>query len=108
MKKQRQTEAKKKNEESWYVLMGFDTTDKDQQGMLALNPDKKSPLSDSYKIVHDVHEAMKFPSENVDGLSSFGTPEQWLEFFSREQELKHWKFHLMKVLKPKSRHDKTK
>ena len=82
--------------------MGFDRNDKSQQGMLALNPNKKSPLSDSYAIVHDVHEAMKFPSKNVYNLSSFGTPEQWLEFFSKEKELRSWSFHLMPVLAPRN------
>jgi len=108
MKKQKaqkiqKTRARKKNEEDWFVLMGFDRTDKDQQGFLAMNDGKGFA---SYKITHDVHEALKFPSKNVDSLSSYGTPEQWLKFFSEERELKNWKFHLMKILKPKDRMEK--
>lgn len=77
--------------------MGYNRKDKDQQGMLAMNDGKGTS---SYKIVGYIKDALKFPSKNVDKVSGFGTPEQWLEFFSSEPELKDWKFHLMKILAP--------
>jgi hypothetical protein len=78
--------------------MGYNRKDKDQQGMLGMSDGKGTS---SYKIVDYVKDALKFPSQNVDKASDFGTPEQWLEFFSSEPELKNWKFHLMKILSPR-------
>lgn len=75
--------------------MGFNKDNEDETGMLGLDLEAKKP----YKIVHDVHEALKFPSKNINNVKGFGTPEQWLDFFNHEPELGRWKFHLIKVLK---------
>ena len=74
--------------------MGYNKDNEAETGMLAFDSDSK-PF---YKIVHDVKDAMKFPSENVVGSSSFGTPKQWLKFFNTEPELSRWRFHLVKVI----------
>ena len=84
----------KKSEVKWFALMGYNKDNEDETGLLAFDNESKKP----YKIVHDMKEALKFPSENVNKVNGFGTPEQWLEFFSKEPELESWKFHLIKVM----------
>ena len=84
----------------WFVLRGFKKDDKEVTGFLSINQ-KKSKKDDVYKVVEDVEDAMKFPSENVYRTKGFGTPKQWLEFFKGEDELSEWKFHLLKVKGPK-------
>lgn len=74
--------------------MGFNKDNEDETGMLAFDNESKKP----YKIVQDMHDALKFPSVNVNNVSGFGTPEQWLKFFNTEPELSSWKFHLVKVM----------
>ena len=83
----------------WYVLCGFKLENKDETGFLGINAPEKS--KDIYKIVDSQDEAMKFPSQNIYGVKGFGTPKQWLEFFKGESELEDWKFHLMKIRRPK-------
>lgn len=73
----------------------FKKDNKDEVGFLSMSNSKKQV----YKVVDDVHDAMKFPSENVLSVSGFGTPKQWLEFFKGEPELRDWKFHLVNVEK---------
>lgn len=86
----------------WFVLRGFKIDDKDTTGFLGINKNYAKTSKDSvYKIVDDKEDALKFPSENVYKTKGFGTPKQWLEFFKGEDDLKEWKFHLMKVIAPK-------
>jgi hypothetical protein len=80
------------------MLMGFNKNDKDETGFLAL--DKDHVKKNVYKMTKDATEALRFPSINVNNLSSFGTPKQWLEFFKGEHELSGWKFHLVKAKAP--------
>lgn len=82
----------------WFVLRGFNRYDKSETGFLAI--DKSRASKNVYKIVEDREDAMKFPSTNVYGTDSFGTPKQWLEFFKGEEELSSWKFHLLKTNAP--------
>ncbi len=51
--------------------MGYNKDNEDETGMLGIDFEAKKP----YKIVHDVKEALKFPSENVDNVKGFGTPD---------------------------------
>ena len=78
----------------WFALMGYNKDNEDETGMLGIDLEAKKP----YKIVHDMNEALKFPSENVNNVKGFGTPDQWLKFFNSEPDLDNWKFHLVKVL----------
>ena len=79
----------------WFALMGYNKDNEDETGMLGLDFNAKK----LYKIVHDVQEALKFPSMNIDNVKGFGTPEQWLDFFNHEPDLERWKFHLIKIMK---------
>lgn len=87
--------SKKNTATKWYVLMGYNKDDEDNTGMLSI--DAETNNRNIYKIVHDVKDAAKFPDKNVDNVSGFGTPEQWLKFFSSEPLLQSWKFHLMRI-----------
>lgn len=79
-------------------MRGFCKDDKTQTGFLGLDNQLAGKRRGSvYKIVDDLEDALKFPSENVYGKEGFGTPKQWLEFFKGEDELSSWKFHLMKT-----------
>ena len=96
---------KKPDKVSWYALMGFDKTNEDNVGFLALNREDQSnkKCRKAYAIVHEISDALKFPSENVNGKDNFGTPEQWLNFFKNEHELSDWSFHLTKIKTPKQK-----
>lgn len=83
-----------KTDVKWFALMGFNKDNEDETGMLAFDNDSKKP----YKIVHDLKDALKFPSKNINKVDGFGTPEQWLDFFNKEPELSGWRFHLIKVM----------
>jgi len=78
------------------VLYGFNKNNIDNVGFLALN-DRRGPMQSSYKITHDINEALKFPKENIDGNPQFGTPAQWYQFFLKEPSLKNWQFHFVKL-----------
>ena len=83
----------------WCILFGFRRSDHSDTGCLAFRDEDEirlNPRLGLYKIVKDASEAKHFPCENYYDLSSFAPPEKWLEFFSREKELKDWKFHLVK------------
>ena len=84
----------------WYVLRGYNISNKDDTGFLSI--DKAGKPHQIYKIVESQEDAIKFPSENVYGTKGFGTPKQWFEFFKGEPELEDWKFHLMTIRGPKS------
>ncbi len=80
----------------WFAMRGFKKDNKDEVGFLSMSKDRRRHV---YKIVDDIDDAMKFPSENVLSVSGFGTPKQWLEFFKGEPELSEWKFHLVRTKK---------
>ena len=98
MKKQTQKKKKqqKTNDVKWFVLRGFNKQDEDKVGFLALDDDNHK-----YSIVDSISEALKLPSKNVNNVSSFGTPEQWFDFFKNDDALSDWKFHLMKIRSPR-------
>ena len=79
-------------------MHGFKRDDEDVTGFLAMNEDKaKDYAADTYKMIHDLSCALKFPSMNIYNVDSFGTPQQWKKFFEGEDELSAWKFKLMKI-----------
>ena len=83
----------------WCVLFGFKRDNHSETGCLAFRTQdeiKANPKLGIYKIVDDASDAKHFPCENYDGSDGFASPEKWLEFFSKEPELKEWKFHLVK------------
>ena len=99
-KMQRAKKTKLNKEDSklkWYTLIGFNVDDDTQTGFLAID---RSRSKNCYKIVKDKKDALKFPSKNIYGVDSFGTPKQWLEFFKGEDELSSWKFHLSCIKGP--------
>jgi len=79
--------------------MGYNKEDKNDTGFLAIN--NLSNGKQLYARTKDWKEALKFPSENVYNVESFGTPKQWLEFFKGEDELSSWEFHLVKTKDPR-------
>lgn len=81
------------------MLMGYNKENRDDTGFLAIN--HESTGKNVYKCTKNRHEALKFPSENVYNVDSFGTPKQWLEFFKGEDELSNWEFHLTKTKDPR-------
>ena len=96
-KKTQQVKPEKKRR--WCILFGFNRADHSDTGCLAFRDEEEirlNPRLRLYKIVKNASEAKYFPCENYYNLSSFAPPEKWLEFFSREKELKDWKFHLVK------------
>ena len=97
MKKKTQKENQKKID--WFMLMGYNKENQDETGFLAIDP--ASTGKHVYKKTKDRNEALKFPSENVYNVDSFGTPKQWLEFFKGEDELSNWEFHLVKTKDPR-------
>ena len=103
MKNKKKTSKKKsQNEDSvvWYVLRGFNRSNKNETGFLSINkPTYSNP--NLYEIVDSLENATKFPSKNVFNIKGFGTPQQWFDFFKKEHELANWKFHLMKTKAPK-------
>ena len=81
----------------WYAIRAFKADDKDEVGFLAID---KGANGTPYVFVEDLCDAMKLPSKNINQVSGFGTPAQWLEFFKGEDELSSWKIHLVKVAAP--------
>lgn len=81
------------------MLMGYNKENQNETGFLAM--DKASTGKNIYIKTKDRNEALKFPSENVYHVDSFGTPKQWLEFFKGEDELSNWEFHLVKTKDPR-------
>ena len=92
------SKTQKKPKVKWYVLRGYNISNKDDTGFLSI--DKAGKPHQIYKIVESQDDAIKFPSENVYGTKGFGTPKQWCEFFKGEPELEDWKFHLMTIRGP--------
>ena len=79
-------------------MHGFKKDDEDVTGFLAINEDKSKNLTaDTYKMIHDIGNALKFPSMNIYNVDGFGTPQQWKTFFEGEDELSSWKFKLLKI-----------
>ena len=97
MKKKTQKAKQKKID--WFMLMGYNKENQDETGFLAM--DKASTGKSIYIKTKDRNETLKFPSENVYHVDSFGTPKQWLEFFKGEDELSNWEFHLVKTKDPR-------
>ena len=81
------------------MLVGYNKEDKNKTGFLAIN--EKSTGKNIYKCTKNYIEALKFPSKNIYNVDSFGTPKQWLEFFTKEDELSGWEFHLVKTKDPR-------
>lgn len=96
--KPRRRRSVKEDACKWYALMGYNVDDQDDTGLLAL--DRSLSAHSSYKITHDIADALKFPAKNINKISSFGDPDQWLDFFSKDPELSSWRFHLIGVRKP--------
>ena len=82
------------------MLMGYNKENKNDTGFLAINHELNGKYA--YKQTKNWKEALKFPSENVYNVDSFGTPKQWLEFFKGEDELSSWEFHLVKTKDPRT------
>lgn len=91
--------SKSRKRRKWCVLFGFKIDDPDEVGFLSFR-DQRDLASNSrgglYKIVSEVEDAKHFPCENYLSASSFAPPEKWLEFFKQEDELRDWRFHLVK------------
>lgn len=94
-----QNQSKVEHKVDWFVLMGYKKDDKDKTGFLAIDQEKLG--KNAYVCTKDKKKALKFPSENVYNVDSFGTPKQWLDFFKEENELSDWEFHLSKVRDPR-------
>ena len=81
-----------------YVMYGFCLADPDDVGYLATIP---NDVECENVICDDIKEAKLFPSANVNGITGFGTPEQWLKFVNDEFKDIYgegaWKFHLVKT-----------
>lgn len=93
------SESKSQKRRKWCVLFGFKVDDPDEVGFLSLRDQRDLALNPSagiYRIVPEVEGAKHFPCENYLSASSFAPPEKWLEFFKQEDELKDWRFHLVK------------
>ena len=86
----------KKN--SNYVMYGFCLAEPEDVGYLAKIP---QDADDEDVICDDIHKAKLFPSSNVNGITGFGTPQQWLELVNQEFADIYgegaWKFHLVKT-----------
>ena len=89
---------KKKTEAANYVMYGFCLADPDDVGYLASIP---QDMESEGIIAEDIHDAKLFPNTNVDGITGFGTPQQWLKFINAEFKEIYgpyaWKFHLVKT-----------
>ena len=89
---------KPKEDRSKYVMFGFSLADPDETGFLAKIP---TDVEDEDIICDDMKEAKVFPASNEDGITGFGTPQQWLEFVNEEFKDIYgpyaWKFHLVKT-----------
>ena len=78
----------KESQTHWYVLYGFNKEDIDKVGYFGPNN----------KIVDELSAARKFPDQNVNNLSGFGTPQQWKELINSDVDVNHgYKFHLVKT-----------
>lgn len=81
-----------------YAMYGFCLNDLDEVGYLAKIPTDEN---DEDVITDDIKNAKLFPSINEDGITGFGTPEQWLEFVNEEFKDIYgpyaYKFHLVKT-----------
>lgn len=84
---------RRKPKVKWFALMGFNVDNEDETGMLKLDDSSKT----LYSITHDVKDALKFPSININNIKGFAKPEKWLKFFNSEPLLVNWKFHLISV-----------
>lgn len=81
-----------------YVMFGFCLADPADVGYLATIPND-AECEDV--ITYNIREAKLFPSTNVNGITGFGTPKQWLKFVNEEFKDIYgpyaWKFHLVKT-----------
>lgn len=79
-------------------MLGFKRDSHSEVGYLAFKDDaeRRNPADSLYKIVADASDAKVFPCKNYSNIRGFAAPEKWLDFFSREPDLKEWKFHLVK------------
>ena len=98
---QRRIKLQPRPKVDWFALMGYDKTNEDHVGFLALDAEQTNKKK-IYKIVDSIPEALRFPSVNISGSKTFGTPQQWLEFFNNDSELSDWSFHLIKTKAPKA------
>lgn len=72
----------------WYVLYGFNKEDIDKVGYFGYDN----------MIVTDLSAARRFPDQNINNQSGFGTPLQWKELINADDEVNHgYKFHLVKT-----------
>lgn len=86
---------KKKKSINYYVLYGFNKSDKDITGYFDCNN----------KITTELSCAKLFPSENIFKVKGFSEPEKWVEFINTDKYLNNgYKFHLVRV----SKHPKIK
>lgn len=93
------SESKSRKRRKWCVLFGFKVDDPDEVGFLSFRDQRDlalNPRASIYRIVPEVEDAKHFPCENYLLASGFAPPEKWLEFFKQEDELKDWRFHLVK------------
>lgn len=80
--------ARKRKQPKYYVLFGFNKSDKDETGY----------FDDNNQITPELSCAKLFPSENIFGIKGFGKPEKWVEFINTDKSLnKGYKFHLVTV-----------
>lgn len=81
-----------------YVMYGFCIGATDEVGYLAKIP---THIDDENVITDDIKDAKLFPSINVNGITGFGTPEDWLKFVNEEFHEIYgpyaYKFHLVKT-----------
>lgn len=74
---------RKKKQQTYAVLFGFNIKDKNQTGYLCITDNE-------YKIVNNHVLATKYLLNVKPGK---GTPKDWCEFFKEEEKLNQWRFH---------------
>ena len=80
---------RKKKQQKYAVLFGFNIKNKNQTGYLCIT-------NNEYKIVNNHTLATKY-SLNI--KTGEGTPKDWCDFFKNEEKLDQWRFHPVILIK---------